>query len=532
MSDFSFSFDCFSNVSSGPPASHESTLSEATSGHRNVGRSHSDSSTVSSKSAQPAVRVNRSVDDMRKRQQQLLKLSFFNSPNSPMYSSTFMNSTIADNVYQEAKSIAKKFGDFGDMSFEDLNNVSQHLIDASGGFSETETDFQDMKINIPNETRELHSPSSYDRIKLCAQLMRIKKEVESDDTEAETDENTEELELVPETDSPAKTDESDVEALWQKLKSVINEGSKDEAKKQLLRLNEALGKKPLQPEPKITMEVQPIIRQATFEIDPLTGNRKEEIKEQAQTVVSEDLLRQLSALLNGQSAGVHEIDLGAKNAVASKLAVVIVPAPVATPTKNMRLTAPIASRTQSAIKTPSAKKQGTPLKRLTQSSRRVSFTNPRPSAPSYGEPCQQKTLDRADVRKSLMGTIDKVPPGIKPKMTAATAVGVKSVPRPLSSAPRASVAPRRSSSLKLPDVKLTKPSPMKIPPIRPSTGAPYNKRLTELSATPGRAPTASRLAQAGRARMLSDHGKLVSEFKAPSVVRKAAAAAPSKESLV
>lgn len=456
---------------------------------------------------------------MRKRQQQLLKLSFYNSPNSPLNSTSFLNSTVADNVLKEAKNIAKKFGDFSELSFEDLNNISQHLIDASGDLSAIDLDFQDMKINIPNEKHEQHITSSPDKIKLNEQLMRIKKEVDAEESEK--------TEIIEGNNESAKTEESDVEDLWQKLKSVINEGNKDEAKKQLLRLNEALGRKPQQAEPKSTMEVQPIVRQATFEIDPQTGERKDvAVKEPAPSLVTDDLLRQLAALLTGQAAGVHAIDLKAQDTAVAKLAVVIVPTPASTPIKNPR---PAVSRTQSAIKPPSEKKQATPLKRLTQTSRRTSFTNPRPVVPSRVQPYEQRTMHAAAgaVRKSLMGSIDKSPNLQKTKSVQVYGTGIKPAPRPSTYA-----APRRSVSLKIPDVHLTKPSPMKNTAIRPSTGAPYNKRLSQLAATPDRAPATSRVAPIGRRSTLFDQKKPISDFRVPSAVRKAAASSLNKESLV
>lgn len=429
-----------------------------------------------------------------------------------MNSASFVNSTIAENVLKEARNIAKKFGDFGDMSFEDLNNISQHLIDASGDMSIIDTDLQDMKVNIPNDHREQHSTSSPNKTKLNEQLMRIKKEVDAEDTEQTED--------IDELKNEPTTDGTDVEALWLNLKSVINEGNKEEAKKHLLRLNEALGKNTQQPEKKNTMEVQPIIRQATFEIDPVTGQRKEGIKEPVQPVVNDDLLRQLAALLSGHVAGVQAVDLVAKDAPVGRMAVVIVPTPAATPTKSQRPVLPASSRPQSAIKPPLDKKLSTPLKRLTQANRRVSFTNPRP-IPARAQPNEHKPLERAGlVRKSLMPPAEKSPQVSKAKVGATSSV--KPVPRP-----SASAAPRRSSSLKIPDVHLTKPSPMKTAAPRPSTGAPYNKRLSQLPATSSRVPATSRLAPIGRSRTMSEQKKPVSEFKAPSVVRKAASKADS-----
>lgn len=118
-----------------------------------------------------------SVDNPATKRQQLLKLSFYNSPNSPMNDgSSAFNASLSDSVFQEAQQIAKKYSSNDnpkDMSFEDINNINPSWIDISD-ISETDFDLKDMKINMLPEKEQHISTSNVDSAWLKAKLKDIK----------------------------------------------------------------------------------------------------------------------------------------------------------------------------------------------------------------------------------------------------------------------------------------------------------------------------------------------------------------------
>lgn len=549
----------------------ETSLSSGGSGKTAVSRSLSDSSAVSARSERPPLKTNRSVDQMPSKAQQLLKLTLMNAHNSPHNS--FNSSSMADIISNDAMKIFKQFQESGDLSFEDLNNISHQLVDSS---MNDYYDLQDMSVkflsSLGNAVPQAHSsPSSAKMAMIQEQLKRIKQEVkeseietivlDSSDQEVETKEVAVEVKHNGSGDSatiksPAKSnteykeepaecngniDTPELEGLLENLRSVINEGNRDEAKKHLQRLNEMLHKKePSVPKISNTLAVQPIVRQATFEIDPETGKRRyHSVEEQTPSeknepkrTENEDLVEKLTQLLGNQSLGINALNLDALGGTGAQIFVVVPPVVTAeTPARpacrrSMSLSVP--QKTKSALE---AKKVATPMKKTLPSSRLSAFTAPRPQpAPAAA----QKTSLQARVgiaRKSLMGPVEK-----SPMVTASTS----------KANPRVSVVGRRMSTAKLsatpavPTIQTTKPSPPKQ--IRPATGAPYaatTRRMSHLPATPSRPSSTVKVtpssslkstpASASRLRPTTELKKpAVSQFKAPSVVRKATAAAKEK----
>lgn len=461
-----------------------------------------------------------------------------------MHHSSFNASTMAENAKQEARKLAMKFADARDLSFEDLNNISQHLIDQSIDVSCTDLDLLDMKVKVMKKNSFLPPPTSANKMaSINEQLRRIKREenspkstikIEISDIDVKVKEESKDVQIistpVPEIivideDDKAGGDASvpsEIDNLLQNLKLMITDGNKDEAKKQLQRLNEMLGKQKESNEPKSTLHVQPIVRQDTFEIDDKTGSRKYKPNEEpTKTTENDDLIEKLTKLLGGKAMDIRSLNLGSGDASGAKVVVVVPAQPAKTPAKEPRPTLGSSLRPQSALKALDGKAKATPLKRLSHASRQNSFSTPRPMTASKVHPTEQKTATIhprvSSVRKSLSGAIDKSPQVSKPKISSATVT-------------RASNAPRRSVSMKasIPASSATKSTPAK--PIRPSTGAPYmtsamtKRRESNITGTPGKLPTATRAAPPSRGRTLSEK-RTVSQFKAPSAIRKAAAAA-------
>lgn len=437
---------------------------------------------------------------------------------------TSTNKFVVGNAFAEARRIAQHFADPNDMSFEDLNNVSQPASDVSDS-SLVDTDLQAMKVDIlkGNNFQQCSQSMNADKIAMFQERLRLIKKEDPDEIElsavtehSSTPIKTEVIES-PKTDE----DESEVDQLLQKLKSIITDGNKVEAKKQLNRLNDLLEKRKGPNEMKNTLHVQPIIRQDTFDIDENTGARK--YKENVEHDEKIETIRKLSDLLKTMTVEVHTINFEED---ASKV-VFVLPTPVSTPVKNpsrpsMSVTS---SRAQSALKSIEGRKLGTPMRSTRQSiiGRPSTFLTPRPMTTSKAvHPYEQKLniqTRAGSVRKSLLSTIDTTPQAVKPRVSTITKPLTKPVP---------SNAPRRSVSMKasIPAVQV-KPSPMKNVP-RPSTGAPYatsaaNRRLSQIPATLARPTTTAvpRVSQATRSRTLSEQKKPVSQFKAPSGLRKA-----------
>lgn len=445
--------------------------------------------------------------------------------------------------------IANRYANSNELSFEDLNNVSQTVLGDISDMSIIDPDLQAMNLKVLKDNSLPSSTPSADKIAMFQeQLKRIKQEVETDEVEVPLEVKQElattpvkiEVEVeVKEEEKKKKTEEkvkdkkeSELDILMDKLKSVINEGNKDAAKKHMNSLNELLENKKDQNEMKNILHVQPVIRQDTFEIDPENGKRKynpNSETEKTHKTETEDIMEKLAKLLSGQSLNVHSVDLGQGDTNNAKL-VFVVPTPVTTPMKNTRLS--VAPRAQSAMKAIETKKMGTPMKRVSQVSRPSLFTTPRPTASSRvpATPYDQKlsVQSRAGaVRKSLLSTIEKTPQIQKTKVPSTPNVTTKTIP--------SHAKPRRSISMKasIPAVHVSKSSPLKAVP-RPSTGAPYatasaNNRLSQVPPIRGR-PSTTRALPSPRPRTKSEHKNPVSKFKAPSALRKAAAATACNDS--
>lgn len=525
-------------------SSQESSLS-SDSQKTTVSRSQSDTSTISSKSDRPASKANISVDNIPTKAHQLLKLSFLNSPNSPLHHSSFNQTSKADKALIEARKIALQFADARDLSFEDLNNISQQLIDSSD-LSITDVDLLAMKVKIVNKNRSgPPSPSSDKIAMLNEQLMRIKQEKNPDDVpvkikveksdddvkvksvikkEKEEVKNvpiiiepTPEVIVIDDCQASGDKPASELDGLLDNLKSMINDGNKDAARKQLQRLNDMIGKQKESNEAKNTLHVQPVVRQDTFEIDEGTGKKKYKPNtEPTQKTENEDLIEKLAKLLGAQSFDFRSLNLGGGDSGAK--VVVVVPSHAATPAKKQKEAPATSLHAKSALKAIDPKRAATPLKRLTHGNRPSTFVTPRPMTASKAQPYEHKTATQprvSSVRKSLIGAIEKSPQVQKPKVSSTTG-------------PRVSLV-RRSVSMKasIPSNQPSKSSPAKTVP-RPSTGAPYmssatsQRRDSHIAGTPVRPSTSARSIPASRARTLSEK-KPVSQFKAPSAIRKAAA---------
>lgn len=524
---FSFSFDCFSNASNLTHSSHEVSIESGTSQKTTVSRSYSDSSTISTKSNEAAAKANLSVDNIpTKQQQQLLKLSFFNSPNSPMNSTLFQNTSLADSVYSEARKIAKKFADSGDMSFEDLNNVSQP---DSSDVSIIDSDLQDMKVNVLSKNPQPAATPSADKIALFQERLNcIKKEVDPDAPIFIKEEKYSPRDRKKDLDGGdcgANAKELELDEMLKKLKSLMIDGNKDEAKKHLQLINDLMGKQPGNSEPKNTMHVQPIVRQDTFDIDPETGKRKYI----ASTLSDEktEIMERLAMLLGAQSLDVHSIDVLNGASAGTKL-VVVVPNTSSTPVKlPPRLAMSTAKKTtQSAMKAADLKKHTTPMKPPAHVQRLSSFTTPRP-VPSL-KPLEQKNVQSraVGVRKSLMNSMEKSPQVQRKNVQQTSATPGKTAP------PKATA--RRSVSMKatIPTVNVRKASPQKT--IRPATGAPYatgNRRLSQMPAPLGR-PSTNVTPRASLSSRIPDQKKSNPVFKTPACVTRKTAAHEDKGSLV
>lgn len=516
---FSFSFDYFSNGSSIDSSalaqSHNGSLSSAASQKTTVSRSHSDSSTISCKSNEAAEKVNRSVDTAPS-SKQLLKLSFFNSPNSPMNCFSFNNTPLAESMSQEAKKIAKRFTDSGDSSFEDINDISQvELSDSSMD------EFQEMNVHTFEKKPNPALPPSAEKIAIFQERLNSMKQ------EVDLDKPIKLEKLSPSAhdgNGDAGNEVSELDAILQSIKSVYNNGNKDEAKKQMQRLQELLGKQSASSEPKSTLHVQPIVRQDTFDIDPATGKRKYNSTENEnnKTECQNDVMEKLAQILGAQSLDVHSIEFGLSNSSGTKL-VVVVPNPVSTPVKKP-LRKGLVQKPVSAMKARENKKQSTPMKQaLTSVSKRFSsFTTPRPVPSSKATNPLSMQSRAGAVRKSLLNSMEQSPQGQKPRASMT----------PVKAPTRASNAvPRRSVSMKaaIPAVQVTKSTPAKTAAPRPSTGAPYaptaNRRLSHAPSPFVRpSSTAARIAPT---RKIDPKSGL--QFKTPGLIRKIVS---DKESLV
>ncbi|XP_070491378.1 putative leucine-rich repeat-containing protein DDB_G0290503 [Chironomus tepperi] len=494
-------------------------------------RCQSDSSTASTN--EDTSRYS-SVDNIfSSKTNQLLKLSLLNSPNSPLHSSsrTALDGSLIETVCQEAKKISEKLSSFNEMSFEDLNNISQQLVDTSA-ISAVDTDLEQMKISFLENNPEIstQTPSSTNNNEKSSnifeniqeKLNQIKKEKVEFDVKPEPVEVKEEK-----IDTPQKTDR-EVDDILQNLKTLMKNNNKAEAKKQLKKLSDLLGGG----DSAKTLQVQPMVRQDTFEIDQKTGKRKylnnNSKHEESEANSNTELIEQLAKLFGAQSLDVGSLNVS--NDTNQTKYVVIMPnvTPAVTPVKqniNSRRSVSFSTqRPSTAIKGIENKKLSTPMKPSTSVTssavRRSSFTAPR-TFTKAPHPYEQK-LNMGTVRKSLMDKMDK-----SPSKSNANAANKNLPPRPPSNV-------RRSISLKanIPTIKFSEPSPTKnrpttmtapkttgTNPSRPSM--PANRRLSSLT----------RPSTANQQGLLTTNRPVTrkSEFKAPLSTPRISS---SKESMV
>jgi hypothetical protein len=420
--------------------SKDSSVTSDGSGKTVVSRSLSDTSTISAKSDNnSSIAVNRSLDSAAIKHNQLLKLSFYNSPNSPMKT--------------EAKKIAKNLKEPGlQTSFEDLNNVTPDLVDTSTDSVICDDDLKNFQVKT-YDTKPTSTPSSK-IAEFQEKLNKIKKEVDWDEV-IDLSVDVKEERVSPKAiktektdDQPEKTgkDESDnaseLDAIYSKFKSVLSTGNKDEAKKQLAKLNEMLG---TNQEPKNTLTVQPIIRQGTFEIDPKTGNKKVASEEPKAVETSDELMEKLALLFKNQTLDVRSMG----DATGAKI-VVVVPSMSSTPQKNS-MQSISAIRHKSAFKATDVKRF-TPTKTATRPG--TSKTATKPPNP-YEQKLAAPPSRAGSVRKSLLNSIDKGPQ-------------VPKTPAPRQPPVRRSVSMKAS----IPQVQVSKTSPETGTHVRPSPATP------------------------------------------------------------
>lgn len=431
------------------------SIASSTGSKKEITRCQSDSSTVSNNESINMSRFN-SVDNIiSKKSNQLLKLSLLNSPNSPLHSSSITSSSVND---LDAMKISEKLKNFNELSFEDLNNISQHLIDTSN-LSAPDTDLEQLRISFL-EKNPVHSVNAspikleetkdnmQEKIEILQQKLKQIKKEEPVEHKAETKPELSSPEQKPKLDRTNTAQE--VENILQKVQVLVNDNKKDEARKHLQILTDMLG-----PSESNNLEPpvpQPYIRQDTFEIDQKTGRRKystgggsgDDEKQRDST----ELMEQLAKLLGAQSLDVSSLNLSGSN---NSLVVIVpkMPSPAATPIKHQSARRSVSLSTQRPGTTNRGienRKLSTPMKHIAPATssvaRRSSFTAPRP----LPKPLEQKTNFGA-VRKSLIGSMDKSP-----------------MKAPIKS-PLKKNAPmvRRSISLKttIPSVTVSQPTPKK-----------------------------------------------------------------------
>lgn len=404
-----------------------------------------------------------SVDSVhtKKINNNLLKLSFLNSPRSPLHSSSMNSSALTDSVFgRKGKA---------DLSYEDLNNISQQLIDTSN-VSITDFDLEQLKISfLENNPLSPKADASTEKLTdIQETLKRIKME--------DTDENIKIEEISPmkpplshEEGVKETKSEVEVENIFQKIKRLMKANNRNDAKKELKRLGEILSEQPK------NLTVPTMVRQDTFDIDPKTGKRKYASNHQGDGDNSQnDLMEQLAKLLGTHSLDISSLNLSGDSIKGGETKVVVIMpkslSPIAaTPVKKVnpaRRSVSVTSiqRPQSALKAIENKKLATPMKHtLTPAApfTRRSFTAPK-SVTKPPHTNEQKSSMGA-VRKSLMPSMEKTPikqntrlsPNARPATSLATSV-------------------RRSVSLKsmaVPTVKLTEATPTKTRPMT-STATP------------------------------------------------------------
>ncbi|KAG5684312.1 hypothetical protein PVAND_013547 [Polypedilum vanderplanki] len=462
---------------------------------------------------------------LSKKQNQLLKLSLLNSPNSPLHSSSFNTSRTPDSVFLEAKKISEKLNNLNELSFEDLNNISQQLVDASScSINLNDTDLDQLKISFleknPSETSpppqpDDHNEDNKDMIKdkiqnLQEKLKMIKK--------GEPIEHKPKIEpLSPKESKVFKTNsEVEVDDILQRIKTLMKDNKRDEAKEQLQLLNQMLT-----PSANHLQASQPYVRQDTFEIDKTTGSRRYSCSAANDSHNnSNDLMEQLAKLLGAQSLDVSSLNLSGSN---NNVVVIVpkMPSPMATPMKHNNPTRRSVSfstqRPTNSTRGIENKKLSTPMKHTATNlsataTRRSAFTAPR-SVTKPSNSHEQK-LNIGTVRKSLIGSMDKSPSKQKSPP----------LKRNITTAPPRATAVRRSVSLKanVPSVTVSQATPKKSTSTNLSVNHPSAVR-TSSTPTPSRrlstAPITSRASTAASSKPSINQKRPVAtqktEFRTP-----------------
>lgn len=513
---------------------------------RTLKRCQSDSSTTSTNEGGTASRFTSLDNIFSTKTNQLLKLSFLNSPNSPLHSSSraALDGSLIDSVFSEAKKISEKLSSFNEMSFEDLNNISQHLVDSSV-ISMPDADLEQLKIsflennpeivptnNVPSKSKPVENNEKGENKKIETiqeKLNRIKKET-NEESEVKPELKPEIIEIKE--DASDKKNDKEIDDIFQKIKLLMKDNKKDEAKKYLQKVNEMLGA----PDPKY-LQVQPMIRQDTFEIDQRTGKKKylnSSTANERESNTNSELMDQLAKLFGAQSLDVGSLNLSNGGNNETKF-VVIMPnvTPAATPVKqnipSRRSVSFSSQRPSTAMKNIENKKLSTPMKPLTASTvRRSSFTAPRNvGINKQPHPYEQK-LNIGTVRKSLMVSMDKSPS----KSNATVSPKAKQPLRQPTSTTATNV--RRSVSLKanIPSVRVSAPSPSKARPTTTSNAKISNVSRSNSSSTRRLSTIPSRpgtVADKGNLHVPNRPVTRKTEFKAPLSTSKISS---TKESMV
>lgn len=441
--------------------------------------------------------------EYKKKVKNLLKLSLMNSPKSPLHSSSMNNSSLLDSVFLEAKWISEKLGN---RSFEDINNISQQLITDTSNVS-TDADLEQLTISFLEKHPLSPRQDSTEESKIAniqKTLNRIKMEEVDIYEKSNGHVKVEAISPVSKSHTPEKkSDDVAVNAMLKTITNLCKDNNNDEAKKQLQKLYEMLSEKPQ------TLQVQPIVRQDTFDIDRTTGKRKylsnnNKSHKGDGDNSNNDILEQLSKLIGANNIDVSSMNLsgGSGNGADTKIVLIMpkMPSPVATPVKpnnptRRSVSLSLPKKPQSALKAIENKKLSTPMKQLAPStafSRRSSFTGPRVLPKN---PYEQKTY--GGVRKSLMPSMDKTPIKQKPRENVKLSPPLN---KPLPSSIRRTVSYKAPGTSAVPAVKLITATPTKTRPFTTATPSKLSleSKLISTPANPSKRlsmnPTASRLA--------------------------------------
>ncbi|CAO1390337.1 unnamed protein product [Diamesa serratosioi] len=458
-------------------------------------KSFSSSSNTINKPALKALGRFNSVDNPQKKSQQLLKLSFYNSPNSPMNDgSSSFNASMSDSVFHEAKKIVKKYSandNIKDISFEDINNINPSWIDTSD-VSETDVDLKDMKINVlPSSEKQQHvSTSNLDSAWLKAKLKDIKiKQEELSPTSTEI--QTPDIPIKTEKDvSPEKKTlpkpKNDLDSMFNDLKTMMSEKNHPDAQKLLNKFQEMIaadttseisstGSPVNENVPKPVEPPHGIVRQGTFDVTPSENSEKhteETHSEPSNQALSDDIMEQISKLLSSANLNTIPLKAGVGNAT-NPTYIVVMPQieSLRTPIKPGRrsVSLSMAKKPEAALRAIENKRlfSNTPMKSSlainnnkipSTATRRNSFATPRPSVRPV--PLEQKQPIGGCVRRSIAMSLNNKSPVQRMSATSTTKESMTSKKlfntRPLPS------SNRRSTLLKapIPSIKISPPKKM------------------------------------------------------------------------